>query len=82
MPSLLLYSISGFLILFIVLEIIPLVRKREWKQLIVPVILFSLVILYGIDYALMLNILPNPQKTLYYLKPLSESLEKMLQINI
>ncbi|MEN6391375.1 MAG: hypothetical protein ABFD04_13255 [Syntrophomonas sp.] len=82
MPSLMLYSITGFLILYIVLEIIPLVRKREWKQLIVPVIFFSLVILYGIDYVFAFNFLPNPNKTLYYFKPLSENLEKILQINI
>jgi len=82
MPSLILYSIAVFFILYLVLEIIPLVRKREGKQLIVPLILFSLVILYGIDYGLTLNILPNPKKTLYYLKPLSESLERMLQINL
>lgn len=82
MPSLILYSIAVFFILYLVLEIIPLVRKREGKQLIVPLILFGLVILYGIDYGLTLNILPHPQKTLYYLKPLSESLERMLQINL
>ncbi|MEQ8176524.1 MAG: hypothetical protein ABRQ26_15845 [Syntrophomonadaceae bacterium] len=82
MPSLMLYSITGFLILFIVLEITPLVRKKEWKQLIVPVIFFGLTTLYGIDYVFALNILPNPNKTLYLFKPLSENLEKILQISI
>ena len=80
MPVLMLYSLTAFLILFIVLEIIPLSRKREWKQLIIPVIFIGLTMLYGIDYVFSLNILPNPNKTLYYFKPLSESFERIQQV--
>lgn len=81
MPLLMLYTLTGFLIMFIILEIIPLSRKREWKQLIVTLLLFGLTLLYGLDYAMMANILPNPNKTLYYFKPISESFERVLNVN-
>jgi len=81
MPVLMFYSLAGFLILFIILEVIPLSRKREWKRLIIPVILFSLIMLYGIDYGAGLDLLPNPNEFLYYFKPFSESFERILEVN-
>lgn len=81
MTSLVLYSLAGFLGMFILFEFIPLLKKREWKQLIIPVIIMGLTLLYGVDLAWRLNILPNPNQTLYYLQPISERFESLLQIN-
>lgn len=80
MPSIIVYSLSVFLVLFIVLDVVPLIKKREWRPLIVPVLVFSLTLLYGLDFAWNLNMLPNPNQTLYYFQPVSDRFDSLLQV--
>lgn len=81
MPSIIIYTLAGFLIMFILLEIIPLIKRREWRQLILSVLIFSITLLYSIDFVWRLNILPNPNRTLFYLQPVSEIFERLLHVN-
>ncbi len=80
MPSSLLFSLILFVGLFIMLEAKPLFQRRAYKELIVASLLLTLALLYGIDYSLDWQILPNPNILLTILKPLSESADKFFQV--
>lgn len=82
MPHSLLFSLILFVGLFILLEAKSLMRTRAYKELLVASSLLTLALIYGIDYALDWQLLPNPNILLTILKPVSESLEKFFQVTV
>lgn len=78
MPYTILYSLMAFTGLFIFLEIIPLVRRRSWKELSAAILILLIASLYGIDFAFQYKMLPNPNMSLYYLQPAHQMLEDYL----
>ena len=80
MPFSLIFVLLLFIGLFIWLELRALIKQREYKELMVASLFLVLSISYGLDYALDRQFLPNPNKLLYILKPVSESVDKFFQI--
>lgn len=80
MPSSLIFSMILLVSLFFLLEARSLVKRREFKELIVACLLLLLALTYGMDYMLNWNFLPNPNILLTLLKPVSESMDKLLQV--
>lgn len=69
-----------FVILFIFLEVIRLLRRRAYKELIVAGSIMLLALAYGIDFIMGSQVLPNPNRLLIALRPISESFEKFFQV--
>lgn len=80
MPPRLLYAQILFVILFIFLEVIRLVRRRAYKELIVAGSIMLLALAYGIDFIMGSQVLPNPNRLLISLRPISEAFEKFFQV--
>ena len=80
MPFRLVYSLGLFVILFIFLEVIRLVRQRAYKELIVAGSIMLLALAYGIDFIMGSQFLPNPNRLLTLLRPMSELFEKFFQV--
>ncbi|HZK87264.1 MAG TPA: hypothetical protein VFC40_04805 [Syntrophomonas sp.] len=80
MPSSLIFALLLFVGLFILLEAKSLMRRRAYKELLVASLLLTLALLYGVDYALDWQVLPNPNILLTIFKPLSESVDKFFQV--
>ncbi|HWQ74469.1 MAG TPA: hypothetical protein VN441_04075 [Syntrophomonas sp.] len=80
MPFRLLYAQVLFVILFISLEVIRLFRRRAYKELIVAGSIMLLALAYGIDFITGSQFLPNPNRLLILLRPISESFEKFFQV--
>jgi hypothetical protein len=80
MPSSLIFALLLFVGLFILLEAKSLMRRRAYKELLVASLLLTLALLYGVDYALDWQVLPNPNILLTIFKPVSESVDKFFQV--
>ena len=80
MPILLVYSIILCIFLFFLWEWQPLIKQRLWWDLTVALLLLFISVSYGLDYALSLKILPNPDSLLNLVKPVSETFEKFFQV--
>lgn len=80
MPSSLIFALLLFVGLFILLEAKSLMRRRVYKELLVASLLLTLALLYGVDYALDWQVLPNPNILLTIFKPVSESVDKFFQV--
>lgn len=80
MPFSLIFTIIIFTGLFILLEPKSLIQRREYKELIIAGLLLMLGFVYGLDYALDWQALPNPNRLLIILQPISESVDKFFQV--
>ncbi len=80
MSYLICYSLALFITLYVLFEGRHLLKNREWKQLIVSSLILAASILYSVDYALDLRALPNPNRLIYLLQPVSERLEEYLNV--
>ena len=79
MPGSIIISLIFFSLLFIFYELKPMIKNRDWKTLVVSSVLMTLSLIYGIDFALNFNRLPNPNRILYLVKPLAEDFENLQQ---
>lgn len=61
-----------FLLLIIIVEGPGIIKRREWKEILVISFFSLLALLYGLDYALRSYLLPNPKSLIYMLLPLVE----------
>lgn len=80
MPFTLIYSLLIFIALFSLLELRSLIKKQQWRELIVAIFFFSIALSYGTDYAMGWNMMPNPHKILFLVKPISEAFESFFQV--
>jgi len=67
--------------LYGLLEARPLFKTRAYKDLAVTSLILILALSYGIDYMMGMQILPNPNRLIILLKPLSEALNSFFQVN-
>ena len=75
------YIMLLFILLFAVLEVKPLIKKRMFRELVAASLLLLLALNYGTDLAMDWMKLPNPRAMITVIKPLSQSFEKLLQVN-
>ncbi len=61
-----------FLLLIIIVEGPGIVKRKDWKEILVVSFFSLLAVLYGLDYALRSYLLPNPKSFIYMLLPLAE----------
>lgn len=80
MPSSLILPMILFICLFVLLEARSLLKRRAFKELIVACLILILSLAYGMDYALDWQFLPNPNRLLTLVKPISESIDKFFQV--
>lgn len=66
--------------LFLWLEAGTLIKRPDFKQLFTVTLLLVLGWVYGVDYALDWQVLPNPKSLLAMLGPISDSFEKFFQL--
>ena len=69
------YSLLIFSLLFIWLEMKPMIKNRTWKELIISTGILILALVYGADYAWQSYALPNPNILITMLKPFSQAFE-------
>ncbi len=80
MPILLLYFIILSVSLFFLWEWKPLISQRRWWDLTVALLFLFIGLSYGLDYALDLKMLPNPNRLFEMVKPVSKAFEKFFQV--
>lgn len=80
MPSSLILPMVLLISLFILLEARSLIKRREFKELAVACLILMLSLAYGMDYAFSWQILPNPNRLLTLVKPISDSFDKFFQV--
>ena len=80
MPFTLIYILILLSLLFLLLEWRPLMRQGHWKDLSVALFFLLLALSYGLDYAMELDMLPNPNLLLKLIKPASEAFDKFFQV--
>jgi hypothetical protein len=61
-----------FLLLIITVEGPGIIKRREWKEILIVSFFSLLALCYGLDYALRSYLLPNPKSVIYMLLPLVE----------
>jgi len=75
------YIMLLFVLLFAVLEVKPLIKKRMFRELVAASLILLLALGYGTDLAMDWMKLPNPRGLITVVAPLSQSFEKTLQVN-
>jgi len=80
LPPRLIYSLLLFTALFVLLEVRPLFRARNFKELAVAGLIMALALAYGIDYMTESQLLPNPNLLITWFKPVSESFDKFFWV--
>ncbi|HHV16840.1 MAG TPA: hypothetical protein GXX58_09765 [Gelria sp.] len=63
-----------FLLLICIVEGPGVIKRREWKEILVVSSFSLLAVLYGLDYVLRLYLLPDPKSFIYMLLPLAEQI--------
>lgn len=63
-----------FLLLIVIVEGPGIIKRREWKEILVVSLFSFLALCYGLDYTLRSYLLPNPKAFIYMLLPLVEQI--------
>ena len=74
------YIIIAFILLFMLLELPGLRKKRCWQEIMAVLILLTVSSLYGIACHLHSSILPNPKQCLYLARPLADTFHSLMGI--
>jgi len=80
MPSSLILPMILFFTLFVLLEARSLLKRKAFKELMIASLILMLSLGYGLDYAFNWQFLPNPNRLLTLVKPLSEAFDKFFQV--
>jgi hypothetical protein len=70
-----LYVITVFTMLFIIIEGRSLIKNQHWKELCITAGLLLIAIGYGLDYSMGWNYAPNPTILIDKLKPLADAFD-------
>lgn len=76
----LIYILIFFSLVFLLLECKPLIRQGHWKDFLVALFILFIALSYGLDYAMDLKMLPNPDLLLYLVKPVSKAFDNFFQV--
>lgn len=76
----LIYILIFFSLVFLLWECKPLIRQGNWKDLLVALFILFIALSYGLDYALDLKMLPNPDLLLHLVKPASKVFDNFYQV--
>jgi hypothetical protein len=80
LPPRLTYSLLLFITLFVLWEVRPHYKARAYKELVISGGIMLLALVYGIDYIIGSQLLPNPNVLIALFKPLSQSIENFFQV--
>lgn len=80
MPSVLIYFLIIFTVLFIFLAIKPSLKQKAYYEILVATWFFLVGLSYGIDYVIDANLLPNPNKFLIMFKPVYQAFSGFFEL--
>lgn len=75
------YFLALFLIVFLIAEVKPLAKQGQYKELAIALLLLLIALSYGTDYAMNWHLLPNPNKLITALRPVSQAFDAMFGLN-